>query len=210
MSILVARPVMKLALAGMGSHRCEWAAAMRAEFDMAEEAGEGLSFALGCLATAWRELPWHPEGRLALSRYICAIGLILPTAALLLAGWWCGYPWVEPPYADGIARVASMPRGLATTLYAGNAFALPGLTALLLLRIAGLILVAWFVVDADWDRAGAIQRAGAAATITLTLFSAVALPDLTCVVLPLLAVGVELVSIPLLQRWHEGGDIAEA
>ena len=99
---------------------------------------------------------------------------------------------------------------MVPTIYAGNAAAMTGLATLLLLRIAGLILLAWFVVDADWARAGAMQRAGAAATITLTLFSAVAFSDLTCVVLPLLAVGVEFLSIPMLQRWHQEGDAAEA
>lgn len=210
MSVSIARPVMKLAVAGMGSHRCDWAAAMRAEFAMAEQAGEGLSFALGCLATAWQDLPRHAEGRLALLRYLCAIALILPVAALLLAGLWSGYPWVEPPYADHIARFARMPAGEGATIYAGNAFALTGLATLLLIRIAALPLLAWFVAEGDWDRAGAIQRAGAAATITLTLFSAAAFADLTCVVLPLLVVGIELLSIPLLQRWHEGDDIARA
>ena len=210
MMVWIARRVMKLALAGMGSHRGEWAEAMRAEFDVAQEAGDGLAFAYGCLTAAWHEMPRHPEGRLALSRYACAIGLILPTAAILLAGLWCGYPWVEPPYAGAIADFAKVPTGMPTTIYAGNAAAMTGIATLLLLRIAGLLLVAWFVADADWERAGIMQRAGAAATITLTLFSAVAFADLTCVVLPLLAVGIELLSIPELQRWHDRGDIAEA
>ena len=76
--------------------------------------------------------------------------------------------------------------------------------------MAGLILAAWFVVEADWERAAAIQRAGAASTITLTLFSAVAFADLTCVILPLLALGAELLSITVLRRWHDREDIAVA
>ena len=210
MTVLLARAVMKLAMAGIVSHRQEWAAAMRAEFAVAAQDGEGLPFACGCLTTAWRELPMHPEGRLALSRYCCASGLILPVAAILLVGVWWGYPWVEPTYADGIASFARMPTAVVPTIYEGNAFAMPGLAALLVLRIFGLILAAWFVVEADWDRAAAVQRAGASATITLALFSSVAFADFTCAVLPLLAVGVELLSIPLLQRWHDGGDIAAA
>ena len=210
MSVWIARPVMKLALAGMGSNRSEWSDAMRAEFAVAQEAGDGLAFAYGCLATAWQDMPRHSDGRLALSRYACAIGLLLPTAAILLVGLWCGYPWVEPTYAEGIASFARMPTGMPNTLYAGNAAAMTGIATLLLMRIAGLLLAAWFVADADWDRAGAMQRAGAAATITLTLFSAVAFADLTCVVLPLFAVGIELLSIPQLERWHDRGDVARA
>lgn len=210
MTVLIARVVMKLAMAGMGSHRSEWAAAMRAEFATAAEAGEGLSFAYGCLVTAWRELPTHHQGRLALSRYTFSLGLILPAAAILLAGLWYGYPWVEPAYADGIAHFARMPTGLPSATWAGNAFAVTGLATLLFLRVAGLILAAWFVVEADWDRAAAIQRAGAASTITLTLFSAVAFADVTCVILPLFALGVELLSIALLRRWHDRDDIAVA
>ncbi|NCP20079.1 MAG: hypothetical protein GW855_13075 [Erythrobacter sp.] len=204
MTVLVARAVMKLAMAGMGSHRCDWAAAMRAEFDVAVQSGEGLSFAYGCLTTAWRELPMHHEGSLALSRYTFALGLILPAAAILLAGLWFGYPWVEPPYAETIADFAKVPTGLPTTTWAGNAFAVPGLATLLLVRVAGLILFAWFMVEANWEKAAAVQRAGAASTITLALFSAAAFADVTCVILPLLALGVELVSIALLRRWHEG------
>ena len=210
MTVLVARGVMKLAIAGMGTHRCDWAEAMRAEFAVAVQAREGLSFAFGCLLAAWRELPTHREGRLALSRYTFALGLMLPAAAIMLAGLWLGYPWVEPPYAQGIASFAKMPTGLATATWAGNAFAVTGLATLLLARAAGLIVAAWFVVEADWERAGAIQRAGAAATITLTLFSAVAFADLTCVVLPVLALGAELASIAWLRRWHEGDDFAVA
>jgi membrane fusion protein (multidrug efflux system) len=41
----------------MGRHRHEWSQAMLAEFDAAADAGEALSFALGCLLTAWREMP---------------------------------------------------------------------------------------------------------------------------------------------------------
>ncbi|QQN75334.1 hypothetical protein [Croceicoccus sp. YJ47] len=206
----IARALMTLALAGLGPHRRDWAAAMRAEFTMAAQAGEGLSFAFGCLATAWRELPAHHEGRLALSRYTFALGLILPAAAVLLAGLWSGYPWVEPPYADGIARFAKVPTVLPATIHAGNAFAVPWLATILLLRVGGLMLVAWFVVEADWDRAAAIQRAGAAATVTLALFAAIVVADFTCVVLPVLALCAEMLSIALLRRWHDGEDVAVA
>ena len=206
----IARAVMKLAMAGMGSHRSDWAAAMRAEFAMASDAGEGLSFAFGCLTTAWRELPSHHEGRLALSRYTFALGLVLPAAAILLAGLWFGYPWVEPPYADGIASFARMHTGLPTIAWAGNAFAIPALSTLLFVRVIGLLLVAWFVADADWNRAGAIQRADAAATTTLALFAGAVVADFTCVVVPLLALGIEVLSIALLRRWHDGDHSAVA
>lgn len=183
---------------------------MRAEFTMAAQAGDGLSFAFGCLMTAGREPPTHQEGRLALSRYILSLGLILPAAAILLVGLWSGYPWVEPPYAESIASFAKMPTGLPTIVWAGNAFAIPALSILLLLRVASLTLVAWFVVDADWGRVSIIQRLSAAATTTLTLLAGIIVVDFTCVVLPLLALGVGLLSVALLRRWHDFDDIAVA
>ena len=200
----IAGAVMKLAMAGLGTHRSEWAKAMRAEFVMASQAGEGLSFAFGCLVAAWRELPTSEEGRLALSRYTFSLGLLLPAAAILLTGLWFGYPWVEPPYADGIASFARMPTGQTTTLNAGNAIAVPWLAILLLLRVAGLVLVAWFAVEAEWDKAAAIQRAGAAATITLTLLAGIVVADFTCIILPTFALGVEVLATVMLRRWHEG------
>lgn len=205
MTGLIARAVMKLAVAGMGSHRSEWAAAMCAEFAVAEEEREGLSFALGCLLTGWREMPMHREGSLALSRYTFALGLLLPAAAVLLAGLWYGYPWVEPPFAHGIESFARFATGAPATIHVSNATGVPHLATLLLLRVVFLVLVAWFAVEADWDRAAAMQRAGAAATITLTIFAAVVVADFTCVVLPIAALGIEFMTVSLLKRWHDPG-----
>lgn len=202
MTAWIARGVMKLALAALGPHRGEWAMAMRAEFTAAEEDGGELSFALGCLATAWRELPSHHEGSLTLSRYTFAIGLLLPPAALLLAGLWYGYPWVAPPFAGEIASFARVSTGSPAIIHVANASSVPHLATLLLLRAACLVLVAWFAVEADWDRVAAIQRLGTAATITLTLFAAIVVADFTCVILPLLALGIEFLSITLLRHWH--------
>ena len=206
----LARAVMKLAMAGLGSDRREWAAAMHAEFAMAAEAREGLSFAFGCLSTAWRELPRHRHGQLALSRYTFSMGLFLPAAALLLTGLWFGYPWVEPPYADEIASFARLSTGAPTTIHLANASAVPQLANLLLLRVVGLVLVAWFSAEADWNKAAAIQRFNAAVTTTLALFAAIVVADFTCVVLPLLALGAEFMALALLRRWHEADAVAEA
>ncbi|WP_239805722.1 hypothetical protein [Croceicoccus hydrothermalis] len=129
---------------------------------------------------------------------------------MLLAGLWAGYPWVEPPYADSIARFARIPTGAPTIIHLANATAVPHLATLLSLRVMGLLAIAWFALEAEWERAAAVLRLNAATTTTLALFSATIVADFTCVVLPLLALAVEMVSLGMLRRWHESGEIAGA
>jgi hypothetical protein len=207
MTAWLARGMMDVALAMLGPHRRTWGRAMRAEFGVAAEAGEGLTFALGCLQTAMCELPTHRAGRLALSRYTFALGLILPVAGILLVGVWTGYPYVAEPYASAFAALARLPTGLPV-INPGNLSAVPVLASVLLLRVAGLALVAWFAADGDWDKAGAWQRLGAAVTITLALFAAIITLDLTCIVVPLVALAIEVLAIALLRRWHHGTALA--
>ena len=100
MSGRIARAAMKLAMAGLGSHQREWAAAMRAKFDIRAETGDDLPFALGCLVTAAKELPRHHEGRLALSRYTFSLGLLLPASAC------CGHAAGGPVGRISLGRAA--------------------------------------------------------------------------------------------------------
>ncbi|HEY6815485.1 MAG TPA: hypothetical protein VI168_08105, partial [Croceibacterium sp.] len=85
MTAAVARAVMALAVCCLGESRREWALAMRVEFDEARAEGRALAFATGCLATAWRAMPEHAEGRLVLARYALALGLLIPMAVLQFA-----------------------------------------------------------------------------------------------------------------------------
>lgn len=202
MTVPLARLVMTLAAASLGSHRHGWKLAMEAEFDAAIEDGEGLSFAIGCLSTAWRELPCHVEGRRTLARHITVFGLILPAAAMLLAGVLAGYPYVDTAYVDMIGSFATADM-IVPRLNAGNAAAVPVLGLILLVRVSSDLLVAWFATERDWHHSAAAQRLGAAATVTLALFAGLIVSDETCLVLPVVSLPVELFAVALLRRWHE-------
>lgn len=201
MSALLARIVMTVAMASLGPHRHGWKLAMAAEFDEVAAAGHGLSFATGCLTTAWRQLPAHMEGRLTLASHTFILGLILPAAALLLVGVLAGYPYIHPPYADAIGSFARAGT-IAPRLNAGNASAMPALPFILMLRVGSDVLLAWFTAERDWTRAAAAQRFGAAATVTLALFAGVVVHDETCIVLPGLTIAVEALAVALLRHWH--------
>jgi len=208
MSTSLPRIVMTLAMTSLGPHRRGWKLAMEAEFDTATDEGDGLAFAIGCLTTAWRELPRHLHGRLVLARYTFAVGLLLPAVALLLLGVLAGYPYVDPAYADAIGLHA-IAATIVPRLNAGNASAVPMLSIILLLRIASDLVVAWSAAERDWNRAAAAQCFSAAATVTLALFAGVVVMDESCVILPVASFAVELVAVALLRRWHdEAGDLA--
>ena len=201
----LARIVMTAAAASLGPHRCDWKDAMEAEFDAASHEGGGLSFAIGCLTTAWRQLPGHVEGRLTLASYTFVLGLILPAAALLLVGVLDGYPYVDPAYADVIGSFVKADT-IVPRLHAGNASAVPVLGFVLLLRVASDVLSAWFACERDWIRAAAAQRFGAATTITLALFAGLVFLDETCLVVPVLSFAIELLAITLLRQWHDDAE----
>lgn len=201
MSASLARMVMRVATASLGPHRCGWKLAMEAELEEAMAEGRDLSFAAGCLTTAWRELPAHVEGRLVLASYTLVLGLILPAAALLMAGVLAGYPYLSPSYADATGAIPGI-QMLVPWLNAGNAAAMPALTLIVLLRIASDVLVAWFAAEGDWARTAAAQRFGAATTITLATSAGLILLDATCVLLPALTLMIETLAIAVLRRLH--------
>lgn len=201
MRALLARSVMAVAMANLGPDLHAWKRAMAAEFEDAVADGHGLSFSTGCLATAWRALPSHMEGRLTLASYTFILGLILPAAALLLLGLLAGYPYVHPAYADMIGPLAKA-ETIVPRINAGNAAAMPALTVLLMLRVSSDTLVAWFAAERDWSRAAAALRWAAAATVALALFAGLIVVDVTCAVLPAFTFAVEALAIALLRRWH--------
>lgn len=201
MSASLARMMMKVASASLGPHRRGWTLAMEAELEEAVAEGRGLSFAAGCLTTAWRDLPAHVEGRLVLVRYASVLALILPGAAVLLAGVLAGYPYLHPFYADATGSIAGV-QMLVPWLNAGNAAAMPALTLIVLLRTASDVLVAWFAAERDWARTAAAQRFGAATTITLATSAGLILLDATCVLLPALTLMIETLAIAVLRRSH--------
>ena len=81
----MAQIVMTLALRCLPRDAGEWGQAMLAEFDMAQRDGKPIRFALGCLVSGWRGLPYHSEGQLALICHALVLGFIVPMATFHLA-----------------------------------------------------------------------------------------------------------------------------
>src|SRR4051794_30580509 len=96
MKVSLARVVMTVACRCLGKERRDWAEAMEVELDAAAEAGDGLSFAFGCLLAAWREMTACEEGRFALASHFLAAGVIVPIGALLLSSVLHGYAYLAP------------------------------------------------------------------------------------------------------------------
>ncbi|MBW6530403.1 hypothetical protein KZ820_06620 [Sphingomonas sp. RRHST34] len=201
MSASLSRMVMAVAIASLGPHRYGWKLAMEAELEEVMAEGQGLPFATGCLLTAWRELPAHVEGRLVLASYTLVLGLILPAAALLLAGVFAGYPYLLAYGTQATSSFAGS-QMLMPWLNAGNAAAMPALTLIVLLRIASDVLAAWFAAERDWTRTAAAQRFGAATTLTLATSAGLVLLDATCALLPALTLVLDVLAVALLRRLY--------
>ncbi len=174
---------------------------MQAEFEEALQDGNALSFAIGCLAGAWREMPAHQEGRFVLANYALALGVIVPVAALLSSAAMLGFPYV----GFGRTGMSGILSGTGEQLFLlndGSRAAAPSLTLLVLLVAGTHLLVAWSMLERDWKRVAAMGRFGAAAGATLALVNSVAALDTTRL-LPLIAAFViELTVIAALARWH--------
>ncbi|WP_420606277.1 hypothetical protein [Novosphingopyxis sp.] len=203
MSGTLSKLIMVIAISCLGVSRREWALAMLAEFKPATEAGHPLSYSLACLVAALREMPKHQEGRRMLARYGLVLTLLLPFAAMLLAGALAGYPFIDLPdlFAVHPHAVSSwMPGGVNGS----NRFSIQTLTVLFLLLSARHVLVAWFVVEREWARAGAAQRFGAAMITTLALFTGVLMREATSAILPSVTLAIELLAVTALAAWHDG------
>lgn len=199
MTALLSRWVMALAVRSFGHRRREWAHAMLAELEAVPD-GKALPFATGCLLAAWREMPTHADGRLRLTRHMLALGLIAPVAALLLSGALFGASYPDFPHA-GLFTL-----GLGDAhpqfLNAGNRTAAPVVTLLLSAIAAMHFAAAAALLDRDWTRLAALGRLGAATTITLAVFAALALLDPVRTLLPIAALVVETAAVSALVHLH--------
>ncbi|PSJ37665.1 hypothetical protein [Allosphingosinicella deserti] len=200
MSAELARALMALSACCLGDRRRVWARAMQAEFEIATEHGRPLAFAAGCLVAAWREMPRHREGRFVLASHGTAIGIILPMAALMFWAGLRGFPFVEfqlPAFepATGEGRAILL-------LNAGSVGIAPSLTLLVLLLAATHPLVAWLLLERDWSRAATVARVGAAATMTLLIFTAVCGIVQIRLLLPVVCLTVQSLAVLALARWH--------
>ena len=196
MSAALPRAMMRLATCCLAGQRREWALAMEAEFDAAFQDGRAWPFSLGCLIASWRELPTHIEGRLLIARYVIALGVIIPMAALLLSAALLGLPEIG-------SVAAAIDPGQAGLINDGNRAAAPVLTQLTITIGALRLGSAWAMLDRNWTRVAAFERLSVAATITLAVLAGLATLDAACTVLPATVLVVEISAFFALARLHD-------
>ncbi len=200
MTAAVARAVMALASCCLGESRREWARAMQAEFDAAIAAGKPLAFATGCLIAAWREMPRQAEGRLVVATYALALGVLIPMAVFQFARAF-GYSYA---FAEGGRPGFALLAGATQNPYfAWSQFsAVPGLLVLWLLLGMGHLRLAWALVDRDWLCVVKVGALIGATIVTLFIFMAVLLLDVTTLISQAAALAIELTAILAAARWH--------
>lgn len=186
------RAAMVLAAAVLGRERREWAAAMRAEFEVAREAGEALPFALGCLWSAVPQLFVRDEGRRALASHVLAVGILLPVAVLLLASVALGFPYLT---GDALNLGGAVGSGPTLSINVANRKGLPLLALLSGAIGVGHLCLAWALLERDWRRVTMLGRSGAATVVSMLIFAAIlslgdprALPQAALIALELAAV----------------------
>ena len=191
---------MTLAACCLGNHRREWALAMQAEFEAALDDGKPLTFAIGCLVGAWRQMPAHEEGRFVLANYILVFSLILPVAAIMLANIITEFSMNFAASGDGASPLASAEHGPLLT--DANQSAVPPLAIVVLLLIATHLRIAWLLLERDWQRVAATCRLTAASAVALAIFSS--LVFLSGIgLIHAAVVAVELSGVLILARWHD-------
>jgi hypothetical protein len=201
MMAAVARAVMAMAVRCLGDRRREWALAMEAEFEAAREDGKPLSFALGCLTAAWRELPAHEEGRFTIASHVLAFVLLIPTAALLVSSLVTDFPTSYLGRIEGFG-LPDVIGGQEPLLNEATRSAVPSLAVLLVALAASHLRIAWLVLERDWARVAALGTLLAAATVTLIIFTGVVFASCAFPLTQAAALAIELASISALARWH--------
>jgi hypothetical protein len=188
---------MAVAIRALGRSRREWALAMRAEFEVAVAEGRPFAFALGCLTAAWREMPSHAEGRLVLSNYALALGVLIPMAVLqfALALDLASFAGAEPG--------GGLPAGVALLLAPSQFDAAPSLLALRLLIGLAHLRLAWVLVEQDWGRVAKTGALIGAAMASFFLFTGALGLDLTFLAAQAAAMAIELAVIMAAARRHE-------
>jgi hypothetical protein len=191
----VSRAVMRLAIHCLGDQRRDWARAMQAEFQIAAEDGQPLAFAIGCLVGALREMPGQHEGRFVIANHVLAIGLILPTAVMMLSSMISSFGY------SGAQDLLPIGSGAEPLLSAGNRSAVPSLAIILILLAGAHLRIAWALLECDWARVADTSRMIAALTVTLTVFSGLVFVSSRGLTLAVVA-AMELTGILIVARWH--------
>ncbi len=196
-----ARRVMILALRCLPRDGGEWGPAMLAEFNMAYRDGKPLGFAIGCLIAAWRRMPFHPEGQIALVTHAFVLGSILPIAIYHFGCAVSGARFMlsGSDHYHTMLMASGFHGHVLANVYVS---AIPTLTFLLLLLGSAHLAVAWFVLDGAWRRAAMLW-------LTATIIAALIVEIINTVVsngdgtaIQFAASAIELAAIPLLAMWQ--------
>jgi hypothetical protein len=188
---------MTLATCCLGEARREWALAMQAEFEEANQARTPLSFSCGCLIAAWRELPKHREGRLSLASHMLALGLLIPLAFFQF-GCGLGLSTAHGGLSTGVGPGGSQDPYLASA----QLMATPALHILWLMLGAAHLRLAWVLLERDWSSVVKTGALIAAAVVTLFIVMAVLLVDNGSRMLLAAELAIETIFILGLARWH--------
>lgn len=198
MTRVLSRALMTLATGGLGESRRDWALAMESEFEIAVEEGAPLTFAAGCLAAAWREVPHRAEGRLAIANYALALGLLLPMAILLF-----GEVAVLPALLTGTVHgLPPMGENVSAYVVWARLSAAPVMLVLWLSLGLAHLGLAWTLVERDWSRVVKVGALIGAILLTLVFLMAVLFIDLQSLAPHAGAMVAELGIITLVARSH--------
>lgn len=189
----LSRMMVAFAVASLGERHRVWGEAMRAELEVAIDAGAPLRFAAGCLSSALIRLPSHEEGRFGLTAYALALGLLIPMAALQIGCAVFGLPYLF--VVDDMA----MHDGLRTAAFHA---AVPSLLAVLLLLGLAHLRLAWMVLERDWARVTRTGTLTLAAAATLVVVMGALVLDGSQALLQGVVLGIELAAITGLASWH--------
>jgi len=197
----ISRAMMALAVRSMGQRRREWSAAMQAEFETALENGQPLAFASGCLVAACREMAAQQEGRLTLTSYALALGVMLPMAALQTGCALFGLPYLYPG-ESGLSGALLEGQAHETLLRSIYLAAVPSLMLLTLLLGVGHLCIAWAMLENNWSRVMRLALLEMAATITLISLMGVLFLNSSQALMQAAVLTVELATIFVVARRH--------
>lgn len=168
----LSRAILAIATACMNEDRQAWSRAMNAEYHAAAAEGQELSFAIGCLVAAWRELLTSAQGRFLLTNYAVALGIMVPMAAIEIGCAIFGLPYLYPDQRGlpGALLVGGSQEALLRHTYLS---AIPALALLQLVAGAGHLRLAWSLLDRDWAGALRWSTLTLAGMFTLVIFMGV-------------------------------------
>jgi hypothetical protein len=185
--------MMALATLCFGAERREWSAAMEAEFEIAAFEGRSFAFASGCLIAAWRDMPMRVERRWVLANHLIVICFLVPLAAfqfIRVAGLLLPVSNAARPDGFLMASVRQNP-----ALAWSQLSALPALSLLWVVLGVGQLILAWFILERDRERAIKLGALIGATMVTLFLLMEVLLLDVTFLIEQGMALAIALAGV---------------